>query len=139
MYAAVGDGPQYDGVALTIRTADDRFAVSSSGGQPAAYLPVLDALSAPAWATLLTAATVDANGLDVRTADLTLEQAHDLGAALAGTPAGVEIEVRPGTGIGFRLVTSAGLALESLDTFGEPTGTEGELLVAFVDGWNATA
>ncbi|WP_421743081.1 hypothetical protein [Cellulomonas sp.] len=139
MYTAVGDGPQYDGVALTIRTADDRFAVSSSGGQPAAHLPVLDALSAPAWATLLTAATVDANGLDVRTSDLTLEQAHELGAALAGTPVGVEIEVRPGTGIGFRLVTSAGLAVEDLDTFGEPTGTEGELLVAFVDGWNATA
>ncbi|NUU19578.1 hypothetical protein HP550_20210 [Cellulomonas humilata] len=139
MYAAVGDGPQYGGVALTIRTADDRLAVSSSGGRPSAYLPVLDALSASLWGTLLTAATADANGLDVRTTDLTLEQAHDLGAALAGTPVGVEIEVRPGTGIGFRLVSSAGLVVQDLDTFGEPTGTEGELLVAFADGWDATA
>jgi hypothetical protein len=124
---------------LTVRTADDRYAVSSTGGGLAPYLPVLDELSAPRVEASLTATTIDASGLDVRTSDLTPARTRDLGTALARTPAGTVIEVRPGSGIGFRLTAVAALAVESLDTFGEPSDAERNQLAAFVDGWNAAS
>ncbi|MBO3083108.1 hypothetical protein [Cellulomonas fengjieae] len=137
MFAAVGDGPLYDGVILRIETADEQFSISSSAEPLTAYRPVLDALSAPAWAALLTAVDLDANALDVRTQDLTDAQVGDLARALASTPAGTVIEVRPGSGIGFRFVATAGLTAAALDPFGDPSAEEADTLAAFVSGWNA--
>ncbi|CAN5303617.1 hypothetical protein BH11ACT1_BH11ACT1_22210 [soil metagenome] len=137
MLASVGDHPTYGGVYLTLRTADDRFVLGSSG-PVTPYLPILDELSGLPWATVLTSATLCANGLDVTTADLTDTQASALGAVLARTPAGTTIAVRPGAAVGFRLVRAAHLTTGSLDTFGAPSSADRELLAAFVSGWNAT-
>ena len=138
MFAAVGDGPTYDGVHLIFQTADGVFTVSALGEPIAAYGPVLDALSVGQSAPLLNVVTLYANDLDVRTTDLSDAQTRELGAALALTPVGTTIEVRPGASVGFRLVAAAQLTVESLDTFGEPSASEPVLVAAFVDGWSST-
>ncbi len=137
VYAAVGDGPQYGGVYLTLSTADARFTVSSAGGPLAPYLPVLNELSAPRWADLLTAASIDGNGLGVETADLDRAQARDLGTVLSLSPTETPIEVRPGSATGFALVRADLLTAASLDPFGDPSAPDSTLLAAFVEGWNS--